>query len=82
LKNVICTTPVLALPNFAKTFILEYGASIKGIGALLMQEEQPLAFTNKQLCEMHFGKSTYEKEIIPILHVMDSWHPYLLGKHL
>jgi hypothetical protein len=39
-----------------------------------------LAFTNKQLCERHLGKSTYEKEMMAILHVMDIWHPYLLGQ--
>jgi hypothetical protein len=26
------------------------------------------------------GKSIYEKEILAIFHVMDLWHPYLLGK--
>jgi hypothetical protein len=27
------------------------------------------------------GKSIYEKEMLVILHVIDLWHPYLLGKH-
>jgi hypothetical protein len=27
------------------------------------------------------GKSTYEKEMLAILHAVDLWHPYLLGKH-
>jgi hypothetical protein len=30
--------------------------------------------------ERHLGKSTYEKEMLAILHVVDLWHPYLLGK--
>src|ERR1700677_5165369 len=45
-----------------------------------MQEGRPLAFTNKQLSERNLGKSIYEKEMLAILHVVDLWRPYLLGK--
>jgi hypothetical protein len=39
-----------------------------------------LAFTSKQLSERNLGKSIYEKEMLAILHVVDLWRPYLLGK--
>jgi hypothetical protein len=42
-----------------------------------MQDGRPLLFTNKQVCEGHLGKSTYEKEIVAIFHVVDICHPYL-----
>jgi hypothetical protein len=76
----MCTTLVLALLDFTKTFVLKYDALGKGIGIVLMQEGWPLAFTNKQLFERNLGKSIYEKEILAILHLVDLWLPYLLGK--
>jgi hypothetical protein len=51
LKVSICTTPVLDLPDFTMTCVLECDASERGIGVVLMQDGGPLAFTSKQLSE-------------------------------
>jgi hypothetical protein len=80
LKDAMCSTPVLTLTDFTKTFVLECDASGKRIGAILMQDGMPLAFTRKWLFERHLGQSIYEKEMLVILNVVDLWCPYLLGQ--
>ena len=72
LKNSMCSTPVLAIPDFTKLFVLECDASGTDLEAMLTQQRRPLAFTNKQLCDHHLGKSTYEREMMTILHAVDT----------
>lgn len=74
----MCSTLLLELPNFTKFFLIECDASGTGIGVVLMWEGRPLAFTSQQLSGKHMGKCTYEKEMMAILHAVDTWRPYLL----
>jgi hypothetical protein len=78
----MCSTLVLSLPDFTKTFVFECDVVGKGIGAILMQDGRPLAFTRKQLSERHLGQSIYEKEMLSIFHVVDLWHPCLLEQRI
>jgi hypothetical protein len=71
------TTLVLALPDFDKEFMAETDACDRGIGALLSQNGHPIAFYSKALGVKISKLSTYEKEFLEILMVVDKWTCYL-----
>ena len=68
---------MLALPDFSKTFSVETDASGTGIGAVLMQGGHPLAYLSRALGPRSQGLSTYEKEYMAILMVLEQWRSYL-----
>jgi hypothetical protein len=77
LKMALTSAPVLALPNFQKSFVIETDASGVGIGTVLMQSGHPLAFLSKALGPRSQGLSAYEKEYMAIIMVVDHWRSYL-----
>lgn len=79
LKNTLTATPVLALPDFSQPFMVEYDASEVGIGAVLQQQERPIAFYSRAMVQRHKKLSAYEKELIGLAKAVRHWHAYLWG---
>jgi hypothetical protein len=77
LKSALVDAPVLALPDFSKSFCIEIDASEYGVRAILMQDHHPVAFDSKTLGPKLRGISIYEKEYMAILLAIDQWRYYL-----
>ena len=77
LKKAMSTTLVLALPDFTKPFTVETDACEDGIGAVLLQNFQPIAFLSKALGKKHKAMSIYEKEFLDHIMAVERWRPYL-----
>ncbi|VFQ91342.1 unnamed protein product [Cuscuta campestris] len=80
LKHAMSTAPVLRLPDFALPFVIETDACSTGVGAVLLQNEQPVAFFSKKLGPRKLAASTYHKELFAIVEAVQKWRQYLLGR--
>ena len=77
LKRAMTTALVLGLPDFNSPFIIETDACDDGIGAVLIQHDQPLAFLCKALGPTHQHLSIYEKKFMALIMAVEKWRPYL-----
>jgi hypothetical protein len=80
LKAAITSAPVLALPDFTKSFIVECDASTHGFGAVLIQDSHPIAFFSRPVAPRHRSLAAYERELIGLVHAVRHWRPYLWGR--
>nr|GEU40478.1 transposon Ty3-G Gag-Pol polyprotein [Tanacetum cinerariifolium] len=80
LKRALTTTPTLGLPDWSKSFTVECDASGVGIGAILTQQGQPIAYYSAPLKGSMLAWSTYEKEMLAIVKAVRKWKSYLLGR--
>ncbi|GJT95152.1 putative reverse transcriptase domain-containing protein [Tanacetum coccineum] len=63
LKQKLCSAPILALPEGSEDFIVSCNASIKGLGAVLMQREKVIAYASRQLKIHEKNYTTHDLEI-------------------
>lgn len=73
--------PTLAMPDFTRPFLLETDVSDYGLGAVLLQNNHPLAYFSKVLEPKTRLKSIYEKELMAIVLAIQKWRHFLLGRH-
>ena len=65
----------------AKKPFLQTDASIKGLGACLMQQGKPLYFTSKALAETQKGYVVIKLESLAVAWAMEKFHHFLYGTH-
>lgn len=69
------------MSNFALPFVVETDACDVGIGVMLMQQVQPIAYLSKGLSIKHQSLSVYDKELLALVMVVTRWGQYLVERH-
>ena len=90
LKEALSTAPVLGYLVFTREFILETDASLKGLGAILSQQDKDgsicvIAYASQTLCQSKISMCNYSSAKLELLVLKWAvtekfWH-YLLCSH-
>ncbi|MCO5587306.1 hypothetical protein L7F22_041254 [Adiantum nelumboides] len=79
LKQKLTSQPVLVLPDLSKPFEVQCDACGDCLGAVLLQERHAIAYESHRLSLDEQVLGIYEKELLAVLHDLDSWKHYVLG---
>ena len=81
MKKEISSAPVLAYYNPKKQTVLQTDASIKGLGASLLQDGKPVYFASKALTEAQIGYVAIEIESLAVAWATEKFHHFLYASH-
>ena len=79
LKKLLTSAPVLAQPDIDRPFGVYCDASRIGLGCLLMQDGQVIAYASRQLKKHEMNYPTHDSELTAVMHALKIWRRYLLG---
>ncbi|XP_062574225.1 uncharacterized protein K02A2.6-like [Saccostrea cucullata] len=79
LKRMTTSAPILQYFDPNKPVMLSVDASSNGLGAVLIQEDKPVAYGSRALTETQQRYSQIEKETLAILYGCTKFHDYVYG---
>src|ERR1043165_9153975 len=79
LKRRLTSAPILILPNPTKSFVVYCDASLMGLGGVLMQDKQVVAYASRQLKVHERNYPTHDLELATVVFVLKLWRHYLYG---
>ncbi|KAI5434919.1 hypothetical protein KIW84_021660 [Lathyrus oleraceus] len=71
--------PILILPNPLEPFVVYSDASLLGLGGVLMQKGQVVAYASTQLKVHERNYPTHDLELAAVVFVLKLWRHYLFG---
>ena len=81
MKHEIVRAPILAYYNPKMETVLQTDASVKGLGACLLQDQKPVYFASKALTQTQCGYTAIEIESLAVAWAMEKFHHFLYASH-
>ena len=82
IKEIICADVMLAFPQFGKKFILHTDASKFQLGAVIMQDDKPIAFYSRKLTETQQKYTVGEIELLSVVETLKEFRNILFGQDI
>jgi hypothetical protein len=82
MKRLLARETILSFPDFAKPFHINTDASKIQLGAVISQEDKPIAFYSRKLSPAQTRYTTTERELLSIVEVLKEFRNILLGQDL
>jgi len=79
LKKRLTTALVLVLPNLSKPFVMYCDASKMGLGGVLMQRGQVVAYASRQLKIHERNYPAHDLDLAVVVFALKLWRHYLYG---
>ena len=80
IKTALTILPVLAYFKKDKNHIIQTDASKTGLGAVLLQDDQPMVYASRALTDMECRYSNIERELLGVIFGLEGLHHYTFGK--
>ena len=85
IRRRLVTAPILAFPDYTRTFILDTDASDTGIGAVLSQvqedgRERVITYASRVLTKPERRYCVTRRELLAVVTFVHHFQPYLLGR--
>lgn len=82
LKTMLTEAPLLRYYDVKLPVTLSVDASKSGLGAVLMQEDKPVAYASRALTETEQRYAQIEKEMLAIVFGAERFHQYVYGREV
>ena len=79
-KEMIVSAPVLAYYDVKKPVVIQCDASQSGLGAALLQEARPVAFSSRVMTQTEQNYAQIEKELLAIVYACEKFDQYIFGR--
>jgi len=77
LKELLCTAPLLQVPDFSKPFTMVVDASVVGMGGALLQDEKVVAYESQKFSSTEANYQTTERELLALVQCLKKWAVYM-----